>query len=254
MSRAAPAPMPPAPFLSRVVSVPERLEGRSGFPFDLPFVPSLALELESAVTFFVGENGSGKSTLLEAIADLCRLPVSGGGPNERGLQHGPEAESPLAPALRPGFRRQPRDGFFLRAEFHAHFASLLEARAEDRWSGDPYARYGGKSLHRQSHGESFLALIQHRLTGGMLLLDEPEAALSPQRQLVLLAEILRLVATTHCAPARTASSTIVSSASWRCGESGASGSSSRWRPPGTNRPSNSLRKLWPCDRASRSSP
>jgi predicted ATPase len=181
------------PFLLGVSSLPERLTG--GFPFDLPFVPTLDLGFSHPVTFFVGENGSGKSTLLEAIADLARLPVSGGSRGELGGEHAPERVSALATALRPSFRKRPRDGYFLRAEFHAHFASLLDNRARDpQFAGDPYARYGGKSLHAQSHGESFLALLQGRLQGGLFLLDEPESALSPQRQLTLLSLMARLVA------------------------------------------------------------
>ena len=121
---------------------------------------------------------------------MCRLPVSGGGRNELAGQHGPEATSPLAPALRPAFRRRPPDAYFLRAEFQAHFASLLDARHEDPdFAADPYSRYGGLSLHTRSHGEAFLAILQHRIQAGLFLLDEPESALSPQRQLVLLAHM-----------------------------------------------------------------
>jgi predicted ATPase len=152
------------------------------------------LEFTSAVTFFVGENGSGKSTLLEALADFCGLPVSGGGKNELGQKHGPEMESPFRGALRAAFHRKPWDGFFLRAEFYAHFASLLEARAMDQeFAGDPYYLYGGRSLHTRSHGESFMEIIQGRMDSGMFLLDEPESALSPQRQLALLMLIDRAV-------------------------------------------------------------
>jgi predicted ATPase len=93
----------------------------------------------------------------------------------------------LSKVLRPSFRFQPRDGFFLRAEFAAHFASLLDDRKSDSYFvGDPYARYGGRSLHMQSHGEAFLAILQHRIREGVSLLDESESALSPQRLLALL--------------------------------------------------------------------
>jgi predicted ATPase len=186
-------------FLLRVSSRPEKITA-AGFPFDLPFVAPLDLTFRSPVTFFVGENGSGKSTLLEAIAALAGLPVSGGSRNEAQGQHAPEGTSPLAGALRPSFRKRPRDGYFLRAENHAHFASLLDQRKGDPdflaaggAPADPYERYGGKSLHRQSHGESFLALVENRLKSGLVLLDEPESALSPQRQLRLLAAMAALV-------------------------------------------------------------
>jgi predicted ATPase len=184
------------PYLLGVRTVPERVPPEAAFPFDPPFIPTLSVAFRSPVVFFVGENGTGKSTLLEAIAVLCKLPVSGGGRNEAAGFHGPEQDSPLSQALRPSFRQQPRDGFFLRAEFAAHFASLLDERRRDPdfW-GDPYDLYGGKSLHARSHGEAFLAMLQNRIQEGLFLLDEPESALSPQRQLALLALVHSLVGT-----------------------------------------------------------
>lgn len=182
------------PYLLGVTLVPERVERNDSYPFTLPFVRQLDLQFVSPVTFFVGENGTGKSTLIEAIASLSRLPVSGGGRNELGSHHGPDRVSPLAPALRPAYRRRPPDAYFLRAEFQGHFASLLDERHDDpEFNGDPYSRYGGLSLHTRSHGEAFLAILQHRIHAGLFLLDEPESALSPQRQLVLLAQMWRQV-------------------------------------------------------------
>jgi predicted ATPase len=155
------------PFLLGVKTVIERLPLERVFPYDLPFVPSLDRPFHKPVAFFVGENGTGKSTLLEAIAVLCRLPVSGGSRNEANGSHGPENDSLLSRVLRPSFRRQPRDGFFLRAEFAAHFASLLDERKFDpEFWGDPYSRYGGKSLHTRSHGEAFLAIFKIVCTRG----------------------------------------------------------------------------------------
>lgn len=187
--------MPPSvPYLVGLKVVPERLPEERSFPFDLSFLPALDLRFDAPVTFFVGENGTGKSTLLEAIAALSRFPVSGGSRSEIANTHGPEKESSLAPVLRPAFRQQPKDGFFLRAEFAAHFASLLEEREKDpEFGGNPYSLYGGRSLHTRSHGEAFLAILQNRIEKGLFLLDEPESALSPQRQLALLALIYDLV-------------------------------------------------------------
>lgn len=181
------------PFLERISIVGERVSDWSVFPFSLPFVRELDLRFERPLTFFVGENGSGKSTLLEALAVLCRLPVSGGGRHELADSHGPETTSQLAQSLRPSFRRQPRNGSFFRAEFLAHFASLLEQRkADPSFLGDPFARYGGRSLHTRSHGEAFLATLTSWMGPGLILMDEPESALSPQRQLALLATMARL--------------------------------------------------------------
>lgn len=174
-------------YLTRVQTIAERIPAGCPFPYSLPFVRTLDLTFTKPVTFFVGENGTGKSTLREAIAALCRLPVSGGGKSELADRHGPERGSELSNALRPTFHRHPQDGYFLRAEFHAHFATLLDERkADPDFIGDPFLRYGGRSLHTRSHGESFLSVLQNRVRGGVYLLDEPESALSPQRQLALL--------------------------------------------------------------------
>ena len=187
--------MPNAPFLERIYVPPERLEGGEGFPFDVPFVGTLDLSFTRAVTCLVGENGSGKSTLIEAIAEACGLPVSGGSRSEAAARHGPEERSALGPLLRASFRRRPRDGYFFRAEFQAHFASLLDERREDPdFDGNPYSRYGGRSLHAQSHGEAFLAILLNRVETGVIVMDEPESALSPQRQLALLTRMAELVA------------------------------------------------------------
>jgi predicted ATPase len=172
-------------YLQGLYAVEERIPGEARFPFNLPFVRGLDLGLDQPVTFFVGENGSGKSTLLEAIADLCGFHVAGGGSGDLYTQH--ENSSELARALRPRSRHRPRDGFFFRAETLVNFATLLEERERDPdFLGDPYMRYGGKSLHHRSHGEAFLNVFQHRIRDGLFLVDEPEAALSPQRQLTLL--------------------------------------------------------------------
>mgnify|MGYP001823166486 CR=1 FL=1 len=181
------------PFLRGVVRDDRDPPSVDQYPFCLPWFASLNLEFCCPVTFFVGENGSGKSTLLEAIALLSRLPVGGGSRNELGANHTPEQTSALASYVRPWFARRPQDGYFFRADMQMHFASLLESRRDDAdFEHDPYKHYGGKSLHARSHGEAFLELITNRFRSGLFLMDEPESALSPQRQLTLLALIARL--------------------------------------------------------------
>ncbi len=174
------------------------------FPGNLSFVKGLNLELKTPAVFFVGENGSGKSTLLEAIAVAAGLPIAGGGTNELGANHAYEEESLLASSIRVAFSRQPKERYFFRAETQGHFASLLEHRDDDPHflmsngqRADPYTRYGGRSLHKMSHGEAFLSIMNNRFEEGLFLMDEPESALSPQRQLTLLALMHRLVSNGH---------------------------------------------------------
>lgn len=143
------------------------------------------LQFHAPVTFFVGENGTGKSTLLEALAVACGFNAEGGSKNFSFATR--ETHSGLYESiwLERGYL-QPKDGFFLRAESFYNVASMAE---EYERMGPPgfFQNYGGRSPHEQSHGESFLALVQSRFRGkGLYFLDEPEAALSPQRQLTLL--------------------------------------------------------------------
>lgn len=166
-----------------------------GYPFILPAVRTLRrLEFHPAVTFLVGENGSGKSTLLEALAVAWGFNAEGGSLNHRFATRA--SHSPLHEYLRleRGLRR-PRDGWFLRAESFFNVATNIEELDAEPAPGPPIiASYGGVSLHEQSHGESFLRLLNDRFGGrGLYLLDEPEAALSPTRQLALLARLHDLV-------------------------------------------------------------
>lgn len=171
-----------APFL-RGVHSQEGAAQDGRFPFNIPaFRQGIDIEITAPVTFLVGENGSGKSTLLEAIAELCGFNLQGGSRNHRFGDE--EARSEIAGALRLSWRPKVTEGFFLRAESFFDFANYIDALALD--GPTIYDAYGGRSLHAQSHGESFLALFQHRLRRGLCILDEPEAALSPQRQLSLL--------------------------------------------------------------------
>ena len=170
-------------------------ESFDGYPFSLPVVRHLdILELHPAVTFLVGENGSGKSTLMEAIAVAWGFNPEGGTKNFR---FGTRAShSVLHEYLRlvKGVKR-PRDGFFLRAESLFNLASEIEHLDEDPEAGPPIINsYGYRSLHEQSHGESFFAVMVKRFGGdGFYVLDEPEAALSPSRQLAMICRIHQLV-------------------------------------------------------------
>jgi len=164
------------------------------YPFSIPSIQSLdELELDARVTFLIGENGAGKSTLIEAIAVLAGFNAEGGSKNFRfGTRR---SESRLHQFMRPvrGHRR-PRDGFFLRAESYFNVATEIERLDEELGGPRVIDAFGGVSLHEQSHGESFLALAMHRFGGqGLYILDEPEAALSPGRQLSLLSIIHELV-------------------------------------------------------------
>lgn len=158
------------------------------YPFTLPAVRHLRREivLRSPVTFLVGENGSGKSTLLEAVASAFGFDPQGG--SRKPLYSALPSESGLGPHLdlERGPRR-PSDAFFLRAESFSQVATEVDRTGMA-------SAYGGLSLHQQSHGESFLAVFMDRLYGGGLyILDEPEAALSPSRQLSVLARMHDLV-------------------------------------------------------------
>lgn len=168
----------------------------AAYPFTLPTVRDLAepLKLHPKVTFLIGENGSGKSTVLEALAVSVGFNPEGG---TRNFRFGTRAShSSLNEHLRvtKGVRRW-RDGFFLRAESFFNVATEIERLDAEPMAAPPVIdSYGGRSLHEQSHGESFLALVTHRFGGqGLYLLDEPEAALSPQRQLAVLSRIHDLV-------------------------------------------------------------
>jgi len=143
-------------------------------------------DLNHDVTFLIGENGTGKSTLIEAIAVSVGLNAEGGSKNFNFSTK--QTVSNLSEYITIIKSAYEKDGFFLRAESFYNLASQIEDLNLN------LDGYGGKSLHEQSHGESFLSLVQNRFRGnGLYILDEPEAALSPSRQLSLLIEIKRLV-------------------------------------------------------------
>ncbi len=182
-------------YLDRVQLRRERIESFDGYPFSLPAVRALDdLKLHPKVTFLIGENGSGKSTLLESIAVAWGFNAEGGTTNFKFSTRGSHSTLHEFIRLAKGLKK-PRDGFFLRAESFFNVATEIERMdAEPAFAPPLINSYGGKSLHEQSHGEAFLALLMNRFGGqGLYLLDEPEAALSPQRQLAVLARIHDLV-------------------------------------------------------------
>ena len=157
------------------------------YPFNLPALKGLdRLEFHPKVTFLVGENGSGKSTLIEALAIAWGFNAEGGSKNFRFSTE--ESHSILHSFVRPvRSARKVRDGFFLRAESFFNAATYIS-------SINGLDSYGGRSLHEQSHGESFFALFENRFNGnGLYILDEPEAALSPTRQMSFLSRMHQLI-------------------------------------------------------------
>lgn len=182
-------------FLAQLRLRTEDVPDFDAYPFCLPAVRNLTeLKFHPKVTFFVGENGSGKSTLLEAIAVSFGFNAEGG---SRNFNFGTrQSHSPLHEYIRlaTGIKR-PRDGYFLRAESFFNVSTEIENLDKEPALSPPViSYYGGKSLHEQSHGEAFFALLLERFGGnGLYILDEPEAALSPQRQLAALARIHELV-------------------------------------------------------------
>jgi predicted ATPase len=183
-------------YLTSVQLLRERVPSFTEYPFCLPAVRNLTeLALHPAVTFLVGENGSGKSTLLEAIAVAWGFNPEGGTRNFAFATRRSHSDLHRYLRLVRGVHR-PRDGFFLRAESFFNVATEIERLDESGRGPRIIDSYGGRSLHEQSHGESFMALVMKRFGGaGLYLLDEPEAALSPTRQLALLARIHDLVQT-----------------------------------------------------------
>ncbi|RDW15538.1 AAA family ATPase [Oceanobacillus chungangensis] len=180
-------------FLKRITLQHEKIPSYHEYPFTIPSIKSFdKLDLNRNVTFLVGENGSGKSTLLEAIADKCEFNTAGGNRNNSYTVHA--ADAALGEYITLSWMPKVTNGFFLRAESFYHFATHVD---DTDMSG--YKYYGGRSLHEQSHGESFLSLFLNRFKGNAIyLLDEPEAALSPQRQLAFLRIIHDLTINGDC--------------------------------------------------------
>jgi len=175
------------PYLKEVSLKRDSIESFDIYPFNIPAVSELDfLDFHPDVTFLVGENGSGKSTLIEAIALVLGFGPEGGTKNVR-IQTSNDV-SPLHQHLKPvRSYKQPKDHYFLRAESFYNVATYMD-------NVGYLGAYGDKSLHARSHGEAFMAALTMKLKGrGLYIFDEPEAALSPTRQMAALSAIHQLV-------------------------------------------------------------
>ncbi|WP_181304746.1 AAA family ATPase [Rufibacter sp. XAAS-G3-1] len=164
------------------------------YPFDLPAFNNFdGIRFGDEVTYLVGENGMGKSTVLEAIALSCGFNPEGGTKNFSFSTRASHSDLYKYIHLSKGYK-QPKDGFFLRSESFYNLATQIE-ELDKGGGGKPIIdSYGGRSLHEQSHGESFWALFMNRFSGnGIYILDEPEAALSPTRQMAMLVRMKELI-------------------------------------------------------------
>lgn len=176
--------------LKKISLLRERVEDWEGYPFSVPVIRGLhEVAFRSRICFFAGENGTGKSTLLEAIAIHYGFGREGG--NRSFLNDSTKSNhsvDPLVRALRLSFDKRTGAGYFLRAESFFNTASYMDQLDEEPSHAPPISTfYGGQSLHARSHGETFFTLLDLKFRrNGLFLLDEPEAALSPQRQLSFL--------------------------------------------------------------------
>jgi len=175
------------PYLQEISLRPDADIDFGSYPFSIPSVRELnVMTFHPDVTFLVGENGAGKSTVLEAIAVAMGFGAEGGTKNVRVSTTNSVSDLHASLKLVKSFRK-PKDGYFLRAESFFNVATYMDEVGY-------LDGYGGRSLHARSHGEAFLALLTHKFRGnGLYLLDEPEAALSPNRQLAALSAIHQLV-------------------------------------------------------------
>jgi len=181
-------------YIRKLELMRDKIESFSNYPFCLSAIRNLKeLNFHPGVTFFVGENGTGKSTLLEAIAVEYGFNPEGGTKNFNFSSMDTHSGLYEYIKLTKGVKR-PKDGFFLRAESLYNVATNIEELDREGRGPKIIDSYGGRSLHEQSHGESFLAIFMNRFSGkGVYILDEPEAALSPSRQMTMLTRMHELV-------------------------------------------------------------
>lgn len=181
-----------------IIGIKKEKNEENKYPYNIAAIKHLTyLKMHPKVTFLCGENGSGKSTLLEAIAVKYGLNPEGGSANFNFVTSQTHSDLYESISIHKGIKR-PIDSYFLRAETFYNVATQIEKMDVNEpgdWISPPVKlAYGGKSLHQYSHGESFETLIYERFMGeGIYLLDEPEAALSPTRQIEMLTRIHDLV-------------------------------------------------------------
>jgi len=177
----------PKPYLREVLLDRASIESFDVYPFSIPALKDFhSLKFHADVTFIIGENGAGKSTLIESIALSLGFGIEGGTKNVQVTTHDNASSLHQHLKLVKSFQK-PQDAYFLRAESFYNVATYMEEVGY-------LDGYGGKSLHQRSHGESFMATLLHKLKGnGLYIFDEPEAALSPTRQLAALAAMDQLV-------------------------------------------------------------
>lgn len=181
----------PAPFLKRLTLIPERMGERGTYPLNLPWCDPARFEMtfETPVTIIVGENGSGKSTLIEAVAALAGYDEAGGGKGYRPVDHSQALDksgAALGEAMRAAWLPKVTDGWFFRAESFFSVARYLDQAAMEGGGAPP-------DFLSWSHGEGFVRFFEERMSRqGLYMMDEPESALSPNRQLDLLRLLARL--------------------------------------------------------------
>ncbi len=178
-------------FIKNVILKRDKIDDFNKYPFNIDIIRNFEqLDFTAPVTFFVGENGTGKSTLIEAIAVALGLNAEGG--TENFYYSTKHTESNLSDYLQINTFDKPKTKFFLRAESFYNFSTEVQRLVEEDGYKALYDFYGG-NLHSCSHGESFISLVQNRFSDhGLYILDEPEAALSPERQMSLLCYINEL--------------------------------------------------------------
>ena len=183
-------------FLDKVIIT--NSDNKKNYPFNMPIYKNgLNLKFNKPITFITGENGSGKSTFLENLAVEIGFNLLGGNKNHSYYNNKIQDNNELSNYMKLYWNLKTNDGFFFRAESFFNFVNYVDELAKEN-GAFIYNSYGGKSLQKQSHGESFLALFQNRFNKGLFILDEPEAALSPEKQLSLVGILNDLASSGQC--------------------------------------------------------